>query len=109
MGEEGQGPKRVVYKYELPVELEGGTAKWNDGFDMKLPAGAQLLAVDATGTQAVLYALVDPENPPEVRSFRMYQTGKEFPDDALEHVGTFGTTDRAFVLHVFEVRRGFLH
>lgn len=89
---------RTVYKY---AEILADTVT------LDLPVGARVLRVETARhrTQArdalVFWAQVDRDVPTERRTFRVFGTGHDMPDDvALEHVAT--VMDGPFVWHVFE-------
>lgn len=65
-----------------------------------LPAGAQILHVDRQNGDIYLWALVDPSQPDEKRTFEIFGTGHRIDDSPRTHIGTvlIGT----FVWHVFE-------
>lgn len=55
---------------------------------MNLPAGANILRVQDQGGMFWMWALVDTEEPYEVRVFRAFKTGATIPDDArLTYIG----------------------
>jgi hypothetical protein len=67
-----------------------------------MPHGAKLLAVQEQRGEAQLWALVDPGAKTYPRSFRVYGTGHDMPDDPGQYVGTFQICGCAMVFHVFE-------
>ena len=70
---------------------------------LHMPAGAKVLTVQMQGGQPQLWARVDPKQPKEWRTFAVYGTGHQIPDDRrLEYVATFQMDDGALVWHVFE-------
>ena len=66
------------------------------------PHGAKLLAVQEQHGEPQLWALVDPGAETEKRTFRVYGTGHDLPDDPGQYVGTFQMHGGALVFHVFE-------
>lgn len=90
---------RTVYKY---AEILADTVT------LDLPVGARILHVApspaiAYGEQdaLVFWVQIERDVPTERRTFRVFGTGHDMPDDvALEHVAT--VMDGRFVWHVFE-------
>jgi hypothetical protein len=70
---------------------------------INMPHGAKLLAVQEQRGEAQLWALVDPGAKTYPRSFRVYGTGHDLPDDPGQYVGTFQMKGGALVFHLFEV------
>lgn len=89
---------RAVYKYPLPVK---------DSFLVEMPAGAQILSVQAQGETPTLWALVDPRERLETVTILCCGTGHDRSDlrDA-RFIGTVQLLGGAFVLHFFEAKRG---
>ncbi len=91
---------REVWKY--PVE----TGDWSE---LRMPKGAQILKFDAQllyttnpkvrHTGLVLWALVDPEAPDEIRHLRVVATGEELSVPLAYHGSTIAGD---FVFHLFE-------
>ena len=88
---------RQVWKF--PVTM-------HDHFSLKMPAGAQLLAVQVQRGDAQLWALCDPETPAEVRSFRLAGTGHPITEDParLAYVDSFQMLQETLIFHLFEIR-----
>jgi hypothetical protein len=86
---------RRIFKY--PVEMR-------DHFQISLPEGADILAVQVQRDQPVMWALVDPEKPLTQRWFRVAGTGHLIEEDHLGHIGTFQLYAGDLVFHLFEVR-----
>lgn len=69
----------VIFKYQMPV-LER--------FEMTLPAGAQIIRMEDQGGMFWMWAVVNTDNPPEVRHFHAYKTGAAMSNRGkLEYVG----------------------
>lgn len=85
----------VVYKYPL-----------TNFPTMRLPAGAQVLHVDAQHGQPMLWAAVDPNAKEEFRDIYMVGTGHPLPElspgTERRHLGSFLADGGAFVFHAFE-------
>jgi hypothetical protein len=79
----------VVYKY--PVD------------EVKMPRGAKVVHVGEQGGKPFLWALVDPDQPEEERTFIVLGTGQAVNGELWSHVGTF--QQPPFVWHVFELVR----
>ena len=86
---------RRIFKY--PVEL-------TDSFTIMLPAGAEVLAVQAQNDSPFIWALVVDLARLEPRHFRLCGTGHVIGDGTTRYIGTFQLHDGAFVGHLFEVR-----
>jgi hypothetical protein len=69
---------------------------------INMPHGAKLLAVQEQRGEPQLWALVDPGAKTYPRTFRVYGTGHNLPDDPGQYVGTFQIHNEALVFHVFE-------
>jgi hypothetical protein len=68
-----------------------------------MPHGAQLLAVQEQHGEPQLWALVDTdETTTYPRTFRVYGTGHNMPDQPGKYVGTFQVQGGDLVFHVFE-------
>lgn len=86
----------TVFKYPVPP---------GDNFTLALPEGARLLTVAPQSGEPQLWALVNTDNPPEDRQFRLAGTGHPIDEaeDTLHYVGTFHMMRGALVFHLFEV------
>jgi hypothetical protein len=82
----------VVWKYPFEVENE---------FIIRMPRGAQVLAVQAQGNEACLWALVNSDNELEDRKFFVRGTGHPIRLSDGHYIGTFQLLDGAFVGHLF--------
>ena len=71
-----------IYKYAAPGE---------DYFSLELPRGAKILTVQVQDDEPQIWALVNPENPTELRSFHLAGTGHpiEETEEDLNYIGTF--------------------
>lgn len=89
---------RTIWKWSLDIA---------DRQILMLPAGAQVLAVQVQGLSPQLWALVDPDEPPEPRVFATCGTGREVGD--WDYIGTYqvpSVVGGSLVFHVFEVDHG---
>jgi len=71
-----------------------------------MPHGAKLLAVQEQHGDPQLWALVDPGAETEKRTFQVYGTRHDLPDDPGRYVDTFQMLGGALVFHVFEANTG---
>lgn len=63
---------KKIFKYRLPF-MEVAT--------IEIPVGAQVIRIDGLDGALWLWAIVDPEAPVETRTFHLFKTGAEMPDD----------------------------
>lgn len=93
-----------IFKYPLPMEVDGPLARWKGRFEIELPVGAEILTVQAQGNVPVLWATVDPEAPKEKRKMLLLNTGAEIPPDAsyTRYIGTYQLNGGGLVFHLFE-------
>lgn len=82
---------RAVWKYELPFDIN----------QVSMPEGARVLDVQATRGVPTIYALVDPEAPRRVRTFRRVVTSEVFEGDVHDYVAS--VRGGVHVWHIFEV------
>lgn len=68
----------------------------------EMPFGAEFLALQAQGDVAQAWFLVIPDQPKEVRKFKLYGTGHEIPMRE-QYLGTLQSPP--FVWHLFEESR----
>jgi len=86
----------IIYKYAVPID--------EDFFELCLPKGAEILSVQTQGNKPCIWALVDPGQSKEQRSFCLVGTGHPIIDDReFRFVGTFQIDDDTIVGHVFEI------
>lgn len=86
---------RTIFKYQMPV-LES--------FTMRLPAGAEIIRVADQGGMFWMWAVVNTDDPDEVRHFRSFKCGGKIPDGLnLRYVG-FCTVfvQQELALYIFE-------
>jgi hypothetical protein len=92
-----------IFKYPVPMELIGSNALWNDRFELALPAGAEILSVQAQANMPVVWALVDPEAPVKFRKFLLLNTGGIMPENMdYKYLGTYQLNGGGLVFHLFE-------
>lgn len=85
---------RSVWKFPLGVAPDDQTT------EVTMPEGAQIVQFARQGDEPTVWALVDSDNPPEARRFRIFGTGHPLAR-GCRHVGTYG--EGPFVWHVFEM------
>lgn len=85
--------------YKVALEAATGITVLN------LPLGAVPLSVNIQGAQEIpyLWALVDPDQSDERRTFEMVGTGDALNGSNPRFVGTIFIDSGTFVYHVFEV------
>lgn len=88
--------------WKFPLLMSSGP-----NYEIMMPAGAEILAVQAQCEEPCIWALVDPYQSPEVRRFCWVGTGIPFEWDKVtgHHVGTFQLAGGNFVGHLFELRQ----
>lgn len=85
----------AIWKYPLPVTWGRET------FDITMPAGARILAMQTQNDAPHLWARVDPSMPPVSRSFRVFGTGDKFDPGRYTYRGTWQSSGY-YVWHLFE-------
>jgi len=83
---------KIIYKYYLFQESSETI--------LELPRNARVLSVQVQRGETCLWALVNPEQPLEPRTFVCQLTGGAFDPTGLEYVSTY--QNGWFVGHVFE-------
>lgn len=68
---------KTIYKYVIPF-ME--VAK------ITLPIGAQIIRIDGVEGQLYMWAVVDPLAPIESRTFHLFKTGADMPDDINSYI-----------------------
>lgn len=85
----------VIYKYPVKPDVS-----------IEMPEGATILSCAVQHGQPLLWALVDPFAPKEVRHFRAVATGEPFDPAGMQYVGAFHNVEGWMVFHLFEVKEG---
>ncbi|MFH1110959.1 MAG: hypothetical protein V1790_17435 [Planctomycetota bacterium] len=85
---------KMVYKY--PLEIGGF-------LEVEMPRGAIILSVQAQWEVICLWVLVDLEDAPEKRYFRVAGTGHPINHPVKQFIGTVQLLRGTLVFHVFEV------
>ena len=89
-----------IFKYQLAlVEQETRAA-----VEVAMPAGATVLHFDFQRDWPTLWALVDETSALDVRTFEVYPTGGEVPEDNPGYVRRYvgSASERSTVWHCFE-------
>ena len=68
--------------------------------NVAIPAGGKILDLQQQRGVPCLWVLVNPEAEKELRTFTVYGTGHEIPDEGFEYVGTY--QEGMLVWHLFE-------
>ena len=71
--------------------------------EIAMPYDAKILSVQAQNEQPCIWALVHPDAPMEIRTFRLIGTGHPVEKRELTFIGTFQLNGGIFVGHLFEV------
>lgn len=90
---------KTIWKFPL---------KENHGIqNVYMPVNAEVLTVQQQFDKPVLWAIVRPDVPKELRMFELIMTGGEFAarkkDDERKYVGTYQTDGGEYVAHLFEI------
>ena len=85
---------KTIWKYELtPNRLQA----------VPIPYGGQILTVTASQSNVpILWALVDPEMPPQERNLGIYTTNTALPDEPGTYIASFTIYEGSLEFHVFE-------
>jgi hypothetical protein len=81
---------KIIYKYELKSMIS-------------MPSGAEILCVKEQRGACMLYALIDTENPPEIRKFSNVVTGGPMSKLEVKYIGTVMMFGGSYVQHIFEL------
>lgn len=83
---------KTIWKYELPI---------TDAPEVRMPSGARILScgLGRQNETILVWAEVNPDNPPTPCGFRIVGTGHPMPGVG-EYVGT--VQDVPFVWHIYE-------
>jgi hypothetical protein len=88
----------TIYKY--PLYATDQQTVW-------LPEGASVIRVAPQGAELFLWAWLNTDKPARPRTFKIYGTGWEMPNDGKHvYIGTFdkiGIMGEPLVFHLFEV------
>jgi hypothetical protein len=83
----------TIWKFDLET---------TDVQTVKMPRGAEIIAVQTQRDTPRLWAVVDPKMPLVSRTFYVVGTGHEFTTGNKRYIGTYQLMDGSLVFHVFE-------
>ena len=90
---------KTVWKFKIPDN--------DESFLLRMPVNAQILHVASQFAQPMIWALVDPDEFKEDRSFKLMATGERFEEIAADleykHIGSFLWQGGREVWHLFEI------
>jgi len=86
-----------IFKYNFEVSGE---------VEIEMPKGAHILTVQEQYGRPAIWAIVDPEQPKEIRHFRLFGTGHPLDIDPVKnrYIGTFQHLGGDFIGHLFEAK-----
>ncbi len=87
---------KTIYKYNLKV---------TDVQHIQLPAGAKILCVQVQDGEPHLWAEVDTDAPPEMRTIEIFGTGHPIPQEMGQdrrYISTFQMKNGSLVFHAYE-------
>lgn len=84
---------RTIWKYSFQVK---------DNFEIMMPFGARILAVQVQNAVPCLWVQVNSEMHEETRRFQIIGTGHQFNPAGLAYVGTFQMMGGQLVWHLYE-------
>lgn len=86
---------RVIFKYQMPVQ---------ETFEMKLPKGAEIIRMTDQGGMFWLWAVVDTDQPDDVRKFHAFKCGGAIPRELqLTFIGMCAVfVQQELMLYIFE-------
>jgi len=76
-----------------------------DQIGMFMPKGAKILTIQTQQNTPCIWALVNPLAEKVYRTFKVFGTGHEIPEELLQdhiYIGTFQLDDGNYVFHLFE-------
>lgn len=87
---------RTIWKFPIEVrDIQG----------LNMPSGATILTVQVQHNDPCLWAIVDPSEVTELRTFRIVGTGHPIDFTTEAYIGTFQLSNGGLVFHIFEVIR----
>jgi hypothetical protein len=87
--------KTKIYKYHFQDQ---------EYQEIELPEEAEILCVQTQYGKPCIYALVDLDEKPILRKFRIYSTGVTMAEnESRKYIGTFQLNGGFLVFHLFEV------
>ena len=88
---------RTIYKYPITVQ---------DDISIEMPQGAKVLTVQMQRGIPCVWAIVDPDNEPAAKYFRLAGTGHPITERVsrlLRHIGSFQMEGETLIFHLFEI------
>lgn len=85
---------RLIHKYQIPGAGAG---------PIQMPKGAHCLHAREQNNVACIWALIDPEQPMEPRTFAAVETGSGTVPIDSRYLGAALLDGGAYVLHIFEL------
>ncbi len=82
----------TIHKYPIKV---------NNYIRLALPVGAKILTVQVQNNIPFIWALVDTNQQIQLRTFRIYETGREISTVGI-YISTFQLDNGRLVCHLFE-------
>jgi len=87
-------PDLTIWKFSFDVSNE---------VNIEMPKGARIICVADQNTVPCIWAIVNPDNPMELRNFFIRGTGSLLGEaDPSGYIGTFQQLNAALVWHLFE-------
>lgn len=84
----------TIWKYQVPLK---------DNFVLELPMNAKILSFQTQDDVPYIWVLLDPDNDPEKRVFRLAGTGHLINHMPMMFIGTVQMRSGSLVYHLFEV------
>ena len=84
---------KTIWKSEFPVQ---------DRFELRMPAKAEILDVQAQRNIPCIWYTCDPDNDNENRKFLLVGTGHPMTHEKVSYIGSFQLFDGDLVFHLFE-------
>jgi hypothetical protein len=75
-------------------------------YTTRMPAGAEILSVQEQGDDVQMWALVDPSQPDEPRTFQGFGTGHPVDAVIVKYLDTLQFDGGDLIFHFFEVEPG---
>jgi hypothetical protein len=93
---------KTIWKF--PIDLDGPDGNITDRPLLAMPGGAEILTLKVQRGQPTLWAIVEPEAPPETHRLAIVGTGQPMPGGPARYLGTWlSDQDGTFVFHVFDL------
>jgi len=87
---------KTIWKYEMGITVKQ---------KLEMPVNAEILTVQIQEGKPCLWALVDPNEKKEIRTFETFGTGSPIYCDMeidRKYIGTCQLYDGSLILHIFE-------